>query len=128
MANKPKPQGKSNDARKAAKAARTNANKIRRAKKHAARMATQTTCSKRGLRRSLVRWCGSVSRQPAVVLTTNMKLASLVRRKRVPKVKDDQPLNVSINGKQMGSMAELAWTGRQLEQERQERVKGSAAA
>ena len=125
MAKDKKAAPKSNDARRAAKAARTASNKARRAKAHAKRMAEQQLCPKRGLRRSIRRWCDRISREPAAVLKQHKKLASLVRVKEKP-TRSEPELSISINGKPMGSMAELVWTGRQLEFERAQRLKGIA--
>lgn len=109
------------------KDARIKGNVVKRATRHTARMQEQKPCPKRGLARALRRYCDGVAKEAARVLTKHHNLASLVRARRTPKPKREAPLRISVNGKAMGSLAELAWTMRQLEQERAARAKGSVA-
>jgi hypothetical protein len=110
---KPKQQPGKKD--NSAKLARTASNKARRATAHAKRMAEQQLCPKHGLARALRRWVDRTSKEPAVVLCTHKKLASIhrvavsERRKKQP-----LPLAISINGKEMGSLTEAVWTIRNL--------------
>jgi predicted ATPase len=120
---KAKPQPKSNEKKGEHKVARTNANRMKRAAKHIARLKKQQAkCPKvtRGTARALRRFCDRTSREFPAVLKGRYTMSMLFRvPKREPK---PQPkLGLLINGKPMGSMAEVLWTVRNLAEQAKQR-------